>query len=72
MEARRCAAAYGAAGAIRSMMVRRVRVTLTRARSASGATTRPGLGIRDGDFDVVVGHLVGTLTALGVPEDTIG
>ena len=25
-----------------------------------------------GGFDAVVGHLVGTLTALGVPEDTIG
>ena len=31
-----------------------------------------GLGIGDGDFDAVVGHLVGTLTALGVPENTIG
>ena len=31
-----------------------------------------GLGIGDADFDAVVAHLVGTLTALGVPEDTIG
>jgi len=31
-----------------------------------------GLGIGDGDFDAVVTHLADTLTALGVPEDTIG
>ena len=31
-----------------------------------------GLGIGHGDFDAVVGHLVGTLTGLGVPEETIG
>lgn len=36
------------------------------------ASAHAGLGIGDGDFDVVVGHLVGTLTALGVPVDTIG
>ncbi|HVT70902.1 MAG TPA: group 1 truncated hemoglobin [Trebonia sp.] len=31
-----------------------------------------GLGISDADFDAVVGHLVATLTGLGVPEETIG
>ena len=36
------------------------------------ASAHAGLGIADGDFDAVVGHLVGTLTALGVPEITIG
>ena len=36
------------------------------------ASAHAGLGIGDGDFDVVVGHLVGTLTRLGVPEGTIG
>jgi len=36
------------------------------------AAAHAGLGIADGDFDAVVGHLVGTLTALGVPENTIG
>jgi hemoglobin len=36
------------------------------------AFAHAGLGIGDGDFDAVVGHLVGTLTALGVPENTIG
>jgi hemoglobin len=36
------------------------------------ASVHAGLGIGDCDFDAVVGHLVGTLTALGVPEDTIG
>jgi hemoglobin len=36
------------------------------------ASAHAGLGIADGDFDAVVGHLVGTLTGLGVPEDTIG
>jgi len=36
------------------------------------ASAHAGLGIGDGDFDVVVGHLAGTLTGLGVPEDMIG
>jgi hemoglobin len=36
------------------------------------ASAHAGLGIGNGDFDAVVGHLVGTLTGLGVPEDTIG
>ena len=36
------------------------------------AAAHAGLGIGDSDFDAVVGHLVGTLTALGVPEITIG
>jgi hemoglobin len=36
------------------------------------ASAHAALGIGDDDFDAVVGHLVGTLTALGVPEDTIG
>ena len=36
------------------------------------AAAHAGLGIGDSDFDAVVGHLVGTLTALGVPENTIG
>jgi hemoglobin len=36
------------------------------------ASAHTALGIGDGDFDAVVGHLVSTLTALGVPEDTIG
>ena len=36
------------------------------------ASAHAGLVIGDGDFDAVVGHLVGTLNALGVPEDTIG
>lgn len=31
-----------------------------------------GLGISGADFDAVVGHLVDTLTGLGVPEETIG
>lgn len=35
------------------------------------ASAHAGLGIADGDFDAVVGHLAGTLTGLGVPEDTI-
>lgn len=30
-----------------------------------------GLGISDEDFDAVVGHLVATLTGLGVPSETI-
>ena len=36
------------------------------------ASAHAGLDIGDSDFDAVVGHLVGTLTALGVREDTIG
>ena len=36
------------------------------------AAAHAGLGIGDADFDAVVTHLAGTLTALGVPEDTIG
>ena len=36
------------------------------------ASAHAGLGIEDDDFDAVVGHLAGTLTGLGVPEDTIG
>ena len=36
------------------------------------ASAHTGLGITDADFDAVVGHLVGTLTGLGVPEETIG
>jgi hemoglobin len=36
------------------------------------ASAHAGLDIGDSDFDAAVGHLVGTLTALGVPEDTIG
>ena len=36
------------------------------------ASAHAGLGIADGDFDAVVGHLADTLTGLGVPEDTIG
>lgn len=35
------------------------------------AAAHAGFGIADSDFDAVVGHLVGTLTALGVPEDSI-
>ena len=35
------------------------------------ASAHAGLGIGDGDFDAVVGHLAGTLTGLGVPEDMI-
>jgi hemoglobin len=31
-----------------------------------------GLGITDANFDAVVGHLVATLTGLGVPAETIG
>jgi hemoglobin len=31
-----------------------------------------GLGITDADFDAVVGHLVDTLSGLGVPPATIG
>ncbi len=36
------------------------------------ASAHAGLGISDADFDAVVGHLAGTLTGLGVPEETIG
>lgn len=36
------------------------------------ASAHQGLGITDADFDAVVGHLVDTLTGLGVPEETIG
>lgn len=35
------------------------------------ATAHAGLAITDRDFDAVVGHLVDTLTGLGVPTDTI-
>lgn len=35
------------------------------------ATAHAGLGITDVQFDAVVGHLVDTLTGLGVPGDTI-
>jgi truncated hemoglobin YjbI/SAM-dependent methyltransferase len=36
------------------------------------AAAHAGLGIGDGDFDAVVAHLAGTLTRLGVPQDTTG
>ena len=36
------------------------------------AAGHAGLGITDADFDRVVGHLVATLTDLGVSEDDIG
>jgi hemoglobin len=36
------------------------------------AVAHAGLGIGDADFDAVVTHLAGTLTALGAPEDMIG
>jgi hemoglobin len=36
------------------------------------AAGHAGLGITDPDFDRVVGHLVATLTDLGVAEDDIG
>src|SRR5262252_8372982 len=36
------------------------------------AAAHAGLGIADGEFDAAVAHLASTLTALGVPEDTIG
>lgn len=36
------------------------------------ATGHAGLGITPEDFDRVVGHLVGTLTALGVSAEDIG
>jgi hemoglobin len=35
------------------------------------AAAHAGLQITDADFDAVVGHLVETLTSLGVPPDTI-
>lgn len=36
------------------------------------ASAHADLGIADSDFDAVVGHLVDTLSGLGVPEETIG
>jgi hemoglobin len=36
------------------------------------AAAHAGLGVSDADFDAVVGHLVATLTGLGVPAETIG
>lgn len=36
------------------------------------ASAHADLGIADSDFDAVVGHLVDTLSELGVPEETIG
>ena len=36
------------------------------------ASAHAGLGITGAQFDAVVGHLVATLTALGVPDVTIG
>jgi hemoglobin len=36
------------------------------------ASAHARLGITDLHFDAVVGHLVATLTGLGVPEETIG
>lgn len=35
-------------------------------------TAHAGLGIRDEHFDRVVGHLAGTLTDLGVDEESVG
>ena len=35
-------------------------------------TAHAGLGITSADFDAVAGHLVDTLTGLGVPADAIG
>lgn len=35
------------------------------------AAAHAGLNISDPDFDAVVGHLVATLTSLGVPDETI-
>ena len=35
------------------------------------AAAHATLGIADQDFDAVVGHLVATLTELGVPDETI-
>ena len=36
------------------------------------ASAHAGLGVTDADFNAVVGHLVDTLTGLGVPAETIG
>ena len=36
------------------------------------AAAHAGLAVTDADFDAVVGHLVDTLTGLGVPNETIG
>lgn len=36
------------------------------------AAAHADLKIKDEDFDAVVGHLVATLSGLGVPEETIG
>jgi len=36
------------------------------------AAAHAGLAISERDFDAVVAHLVATLTALGVPDETIG
>jgi len=36
------------------------------------AAAHAGLAITEADFDAVVGHLVDTLTGLGVPDETIG
>jgi hemoglobin len=36
------------------------------------AAAHAGMGITDAAFDAVVGHLVDTLTGLGVPAETIG
>lgn len=36
------------------------------------AAAHAGMNITDADFDAVVGHLVATLTDLGVPADIIG
>jgi hemoglobin len=36
------------------------------------AVANAALGVTDAHFDAVVGHLVATLTGLGVPAETIG
>ena len=36
------------------------------------AAAHAGLAISDADFDTVVAHLAATLTALGVPDETVG
>jgi hemoglobin len=41
-------------------------------RGRDMAAAHAGRAITDADFDAVVAHLVGTLTGLGVPEETIG
>jgi hemoglobin len=41
-------------------------------RGRDMGTAHTGLGITDGEFDAVVGHLVATLEQLGVPAATIG